>query len=50
MPATASNWLLIGLYLVFDTPTDTKLRMHVFVANKGDYYDITDGLPHHNPQ
>jgi hypothetical protein len=29
----------------FDTPTDTKLRLHIFVANKGDYYDIADGLP-----
>jgi hypothetical protein len=31
----------------FDTPTDTKLAMHIFVADKGDYYDIADGLPQH---
>jgi hypothetical protein len=29
----------------FDTPTDTKLKVHIFVADKGDYYDIADGLP-----
>ncbi|MBX3561912.1 MAG: GFA family protein [Sphingomonas sp.] len=29
----------------FDAPTDTKLALHIFVAEKGDYYDITDGLP-----
>lgn len=29
----------------FEKPTDTKLRIHIFVADKGDYYDITDGLP-----
>jgi hypothetical protein len=31
----------------FDTPTDTHLGMHIFVADKGDYYDIADGLPQH---
>lgn len=29
----------------FDKPTDTKVAIHVFVADKGDYYDITDDLP-----
>ena len=29
----------------FDTPTRTHLGMHIFVAEKGDYYDIADGLP-----
>jgi len=29
----------------FDGPTDTRLRIHIFVASKGDYYDIADGLP-----
>ena len=32
----------------FDPPTGTKLRMHIFVADKGDYYEIgEDGLPQH---
>ena len=29
----------------FDSPTDTELAMHIYVAEKGDYYDIADGLP-----
>jgi hypothetical protein len=29
----------------FDLPTHTKLEMHIFVADKGDYYDIADGVP-----
>lgn len=29
----------------FDTPTGTHLAKHIFVADKGDYYDITDDLP-----
>jgi hypothetical protein len=29
----------------FDKPTDTRLAHHIFVADKGDYYDIADGLP-----
>ena len=29
----------------FDAPTDTRLRIHIHVADKGDYYDIGVGLP-----
>ncbi|MDP1736902.1 MAG: GFA family protein [Caulobacter sp.] len=29
----------------FDAPTGTRLGKHIFVADKGDYYDIADGLP-----
>ncbi len=28
-----------------DAPTHAKIDQHIFVANKGDYYDLTDGLP-----
>ena len=28
-----------------DSPTGLTLAEHIFVAEKGDYYDITDGLP-----
>jgi hypothetical protein len=28
----------------FDTPTDTRLAVHIFVAEKGDYYEIGDGV------
>jgi hypothetical protein len=33
----------------FDKPTGTTLERHIFVADKGDYYDIADGLPQ-NPR
>lgn len=29
----------------FDGPTGTRLARHIFVRDKGDYYDISDGLP-----
>ena len=29
-------------------PTGLKLGVHIFVADKGDYYDIGDGLPQKN--
>jgi hypothetical protein len=29
----------------FDAPTGTHLAIHIFVADKGDYYDIADGVP-----
>ncbi|GHA26983.1 aldehyde-activating protein [Devosia pacifica] len=39
----------IGLSMgAFDTPTDSRLAMHIFVADKGDYYEIADGLPQHD--
>src|SRR4051812_46985963 len=35
------NW--IGIMMgAFDGPTGTKLVRHIFVADKGDYYDIAD--------
>jgi hypothetical protein len=27
-----------------DAPTGLKMAEHIFVADKGDYYDIADGL------
>ncbi len=38
------DWIGIAMG-AFDTPTETHLRVHIFVADKGDYYDIADGLP-----
>ena len=29
----------------FESPTDTRLAVHIHVADKGDYYDIADGVP-----
>ena len=31
----------------FDDPTGTRLAEHIFVAEKGDYYAIEDGVPQH---
>lgn len=31
----------------FDTPSGLVGEMHIFVADKGDYYDIVDDLPRH---
>ncbi len=31
----------------FDDSTETTVKMHIFVAEKGDYYEIADGLPQH---
>jgi hypothetical protein len=31
-----------------DQPTNVKFSAHTFVADKGDYYDITDDLPQHD--
>ncbi len=29
----------------FDSPTGLEAECHIFVADKGDYYEIDDGLP-----
>ena len=29
----------------FDSPTGASLFEHIYVADKGDYYEIADGLP-----
>ena len=38
------DWIAIAMG-AFDTPTATQLAIHIFVAEKGDYYEIADGLP-----
>lgn len=40
-PARGSIAIAMG---AFDGPTGTHLAHHIFVADKGDYYDIADGL------
>lgn len=37
---------MIGFALgALDEPTGITLEKHIFTADKGDYYDIKDGLP-----
>ncbi|MBS3962412.1 MAG: GFA family protein [Sandarakinorhabdus sp.] len=38
------DWTAVAMG-AFDTPTGTTVKMHIFVAGKGDYYEIADGLP-----
>ncbi|MCJ9671384.1 MULTISPECIES: GFA family protein [unclassified Neorhizobium] len=38
------DWIAVAMG-AFDGPTGTGLNKHIFVAEKGDYYDIADGLP-----
>lgn len=38
------DWVGVSMG-AFDGATQTKLVRHVFVADKGDYYELTDGLP-----
>jgi len=38
------DWIGIAMG-AFESPTGTRLRIHIHVADKGDYYDIADGLP-----
>jgi hypothetical protein len=40
------DWIAIGMG-AFDSPTGTRLGKHIFTADKGDYYEIADGLPQH---
>ena len=40
----ARDW--IGLAMgAFDGPTGTRIHVHVFTAEKGDYYEIADDVP-----
>ena len=41
---TGTEWIAIGMG-AFDAPTGTHLAKHIFVTEKGDYYDLADGLP-----
>jgi hypothetical protein len=43
-PPASRDWTAVAMG-AFDTPTQTQLGMHIFVADKGDYYEISDGLP-----
>ncbi|MGR8925301.1 GFA family protein [Rhizobium leguminosarum] len=41
---TQRDWIAVAMGAI-DTPTEVHLAKHIFVADKGDYYEITDGLP-----
>lgn len=43
-PPAHVDWMAVSMG-AFDTPTRTKLAIHIFVADKGDYYELGDGVP-----
>ncbi len=38
------DWIAIAMG-AFEKPTGTHLAIHIHVADKGDYYDLADGVP-----
>ena len=42
------DWTAIAMG-AFDGETGVKLALHIFVGEKGEYYDICDGLPQNDP-
>ena len=44
----ARDWIGIAMG-AFDKPTGTHLAVHIFTADKGDYYEIADGVPQNPP-
>jgi hypothetical protein len=43
-PPPTRDWIAIAMG-AFEPPTGTRLAKHIFTADKGDYYDIADGVP-----
>jgi hypothetical protein len=41
------DWIAVAMG-AFESPTSTHLEKHIFVAEKGDYYQINDDLPQKN--
>ena len=41
------DWIAVAMG-AFDGPTATTVKMHIFVAQKGDYYTIADGVTQHD--
>jgi len=37
------DWIAVAMGAI-DTPTNVRLAKHIFVSDKGDYYDIEDGV------
>jgi hypothetical protein len=42
--AVFKDWIAVAMG-AFDKPTNVTIEKHIFVSEKGDYYEITDGLP-----
>ena len=44
LDTTKHTWIGVSMG-AFEKPTETSIAVHIFIADKGDYYDVTDGLP-----
>lgn len=44
-PDTGGHDFIAVAMGALEKPTGTRLAKHIFVADKGDYYDISDALP-----
>ncbi len=42
--AIFKDWIGVAMG-AFDTPTETHVAINIFVSEKGDYYELNDGLP-----
>ena len=40
------KWIAVAMG-VLDTSTDSKIALHIFTGEKGDYYEIPDGEEQH---
>jgi hypothetical protein len=43
-PIVRTPWIGVAMG-AFEKPTDVHIAVHIFVGDKGDYYDIGDGVP-----
>ena len=43
-PVIATDWTAVAMGAL-SPPTGGAIEKHIFVADKGDYYDLTYGLP-----
>lgn len=43
-PVIETDWTAVSMG-AFDGKTDVATNIHIFVSQKGDYYEITDDLP-----
>lgn len=41
---TEHDWIGVAMG-AFDGATDTGMHLHIYLAEKGDYYELTDDLP-----
>ena len=43
-PPADRDWIAVAMGAL-EIPTGGRIEKHIFVADKGDYYEISDGVP-----